>query len=55
MPPNDHSVYISPFLVNDVLTLQNSKYTSISIAVEMKISMMKFLASQILKLFIQRE
>jgi hypothetical protein len=55
MPPNDHSVYISPFLFNDVLTLQNSKHSSINIAVYLKISMMKFVSTQILKLVVHRE
>jgi hypothetical protein len=55
MPAKDHCVYISPFLVNDVLTLQNSKYSSINIAVYMKISMMKFVSTQILKLVFHRD
>jgi hypothetical protein len=55
MPAKDHCDYISPFLVNDVLTLQNSKYSSLKIAVYMKISMMKFVSTQILKLVFHRE
>jgi hypothetical protein len=38
MPANHDCVYISPYLVDDILTLQNSKYSSINITVDMKIS-----------------